>query len=332
MERKRLIWADSLKGWLILLVILGHAIQDALGNACDTNHVWNMIYSFHMPAFMAVSGFLTYRTQRVEGGVFLLCVRRFRQLGVPYFLWTIILLVVNGTFSMGTIGQYLLYPDKGFWFLYVLLLINVLFLLADWLSCKIACKQEILVGGICFFLAIIMLVLNIRVLGFQFISYYFIIYSVGYYFHKYYDIIITKKIALIICSTIVWFLLAWFWRMHEVPVFLSTVPLPNSLMLYIYRFVTATFAIYSLLAIAPLLINSTSVWNRPFEKLGRVSLGIYTTHLLFLGHIGDWFTQQGLNNFFVVLLSFIVGLAISWLIVWLLNKWKVTSIYLLGKI
>ena len=57
----RLNWADSLKGFLILLVILGHSIQYTLGNSCYSNHLWNIIYSFHMPAFMAISGFLAYR-------------------------------------------------------------------------------------------------------------------------------------------------------------------------------------------------------------------------------------------------------------------------------
>ena len=77
MKNERLIWADSLKGWLILLVILGHAIQCTLGADCENNHVWNLIYSFHMPAFMAVSGWLAYRvitlmekTNSDWGGVF----------------------------------------------------------------------------------------------------------------------------------------------------------------------------------------------------------------------------------------------------------------------
>lgn len=61
MAKQRLIWADSLKGWLMLLVILGHAIQSTFGVDCDSNHVWNLIYSFHMPAFMAISGWLAYR-------------------------------------------------------------------------------------------------------------------------------------------------------------------------------------------------------------------------------------------------------------------------------
>ena len=62
---KRLLWADSLKGVLILLVILGHAIQRVLVDECFSNHIWNIIYSFHMPAFMAISGYLTYGKEKV---------------------------------------------------------------------------------------------------------------------------------------------------------------------------------------------------------------------------------------------------------------------------
>lgn len=69
MTRKRLIWADSLKGWLIVLVVLGHAIQYTLGNQCETNHLWNIIYSFHMAAFMAVSGFVAFRSGAHWGGI-----------------------------------------------------------------------------------------------------------------------------------------------------------------------------------------------------------------------------------------------------------------------
>ena len=57
----RLVWADRLKGILIVLVVLGHAIQQTMNEACFDNHLWNYIYSFHMPAFMAISGFLSYR-------------------------------------------------------------------------------------------------------------------------------------------------------------------------------------------------------------------------------------------------------------------------------
>lgn len=62
MEIQRLVWADSLRGILIMLVVLGHAIDFSVGS---NGHLWNYISSFHVPAFMAVSGFLNYR---VGGG------------------------------------------------------------------------------------------------------------------------------------------------------------------------------------------------------------------------------------------------------------------------
>lgn len=63
----RFHWADSLKGWLMIFVVLGHAIQVVMPEACYQNHIWNFIYSFHMPAFMTVSGYFAYRVHRNGG-------------------------------------------------------------------------------------------------------------------------------------------------------------------------------------------------------------------------------------------------------------------------
>ena len=66
----RKVWIDSLKGILILLVVLGHSIQNTLKEGCYDNYWWNLIYSFHMPAFMAISGYLQYRPKPNGGGIF----------------------------------------------------------------------------------------------------------------------------------------------------------------------------------------------------------------------------------------------------------------------
>ena len=39
MNKQRIIWADSLKGMLIILVVLGHAIQCVLSEDCEKNHL-----------------------------------------------------------------------------------------------------------------------------------------------------------------------------------------------------------------------------------------------------------------------------------------------------
>ena len=52
----------------MVLVVLGHAIQGVMPETCFTDHLWNLIYSFHMPAFMAVSGYFAYRAVKPVGG------------------------------------------------------------------------------------------------------------------------------------------------------------------------------------------------------------------------------------------------------------------------
>jgi fucose 4-O-acetylase-like acetyltransferase len=55
---------DSLKGFLIILVILGHLIT-TLDNTNVVNHaVMGLIYVFHMPLFILISGYLTKSPER----------------------------------------------------------------------------------------------------------------------------------------------------------------------------------------------------------------------------------------------------------------------------
>ena len=55
---------DTLKGLLIILVIMGHVIT-SLDNANRVNHaVMGLIYIFHMPLFILISGYLTRTPQQ----------------------------------------------------------------------------------------------------------------------------------------------------------------------------------------------------------------------------------------------------------------------------
>lgn len=53
---KRDLTIDTLKGFLVLLVIIGHLIGSlkVLGGG-----LWNLIYTFHMPLFVLISGYLS---------------------------------------------------------------------------------------------------------------------------------------------------------------------------------------------------------------------------------------------------------------------------------
>ena len=72
---------DTIKAFATLLVIVGHVIQYTNVDF-DNSFFFKITYSFHMPLFMFISGYLM---PKITGEGFLLL--KFRQLVVPFILW-----------------------------------------------------------------------------------------------------------------------------------------------------------------------------------------------------------------------------------------------------
>ena len=88
----RISFIDQLKGITILLVVIGHLIEH---NAGRDNFLWTFIYSFHMPLFMFISGYLAYVTFRMERfnffNVVLYLGKKCRTLLLPFLTWGILI-------------------------------------------------------------------------------------------------------------------------------------------------------------------------------------------------------------------------------------------------
>lgn len=331
--KERILWADSLKGWLMVIVVLGHVAQWQYG-VDGGSHLWAMIYSFHMPAFMAVSGRFAYRQNRTYGGQLHNIKRRSLQLLVPYLVWSAIKMVKEFDFSVKAITDVILQPDTSFWFLWVLFWINVIFLSAQWLADRLK-KDELLTIGIAAIVLVLLMVgANVRLFGFQFLAYYFVFYVLGYCLHRFEWMRISNKMVLGLMS-IVWLYLAWYWQMSHVPVNIASIPhLPAALAIQGYRFVTAILAIVVILSVAHKYLNNRNWLNLKAVEMGVISLGIYTVHLLFIddvialqkmlwNDIPSWLLQIG---------TFCLLTIGSFALVKLLNKYKITSKWLLGKV
>lgn len=343
MTNERFIWADSLKGWLILLVILGHTIQSTFGADCDSNHVWNLIYSFHMPAFMAISGWLAYRgftpsKPVIRWGYLNVCKRRSFQLLVPFLVWSLMRFLLSGDYSIDHLIKIVIRPDAYFGFLWVLFLICVIFNLAQLVASRLKVNEMILILGTCIILLGVMVVMEIRVFGFQFLAYYFLFYTLGFSLHKYESSPLLKgvnKPYVMIVLTLLWAFLAWGWTMHGLPSWMPAIPyMPSSLLQYAYRGFTALVAIVLLMGVAPKVLNSTSRLNKMICMLGVVSLGLYVVHLSIMGYVVTAVQSvvPSIRNWTCVALSFVIALAISYLVVWLLSKNKHTARIFLGKL
>ena len=63
-EKKKINWLLILQGWAMLWVVIGHSTLGVpgAGLAWD-NALYHFAYSFHMPLFMLVSGWLVYLTR-----------------------------------------------------------------------------------------------------------------------------------------------------------------------------------------------------------------------------------------------------------------------------
>jgi len=73
MAREKINWLSILQGWAMLWVVIGHAPLGNIGEGpAYESLLYRIAYSFHMPLFMMVSGWLFYLTrlksQELNGG------------------------------------------------------------------------------------------------------------------------------------------------------------------------------------------------------------------------------------------------------------------------
>ncbi|MCM1143724.1 MAG: acyltransferase [Blautia sp.] len=101
-EKERRPLPDILRGFAIVLVVFGHCIQEGSGAAFRQDslyfqdRVYQFIYSFHMPLFMLISGYLSWNgTHRAAEQTawkerFPLLKKRAQALLLPILLWTVL--------------------------------------------------------------------------------------------------------------------------------------------------------------------------------------------------------------------------------------------------
>ena len=131
---------DTLKGILIFLVIVGHGLQYiayAGSEAYWGNPVFKFIYIFHMPLFMAISGYVAARSL-VKIDVLPMVLKKAKELLIPVglwcFAWSVLALVMHKvSFNFGFIMYWAEQTIGNYWFIWSLmfsyLLVKILLVL-----------------------------------------------------------------------------------------------------------------------------------------------------------------------------------------------------------
>lgn len=132
---------NVLKGLAILFVIIGHSFPDyATGfNNSFNEFIFRLMYSFHMPLFFMISGFLFTKhilKKNTWKEKWHLIQKKFNYLLIPYFTYSLITLVLKCLFAKYAVNSFTLNdiykiflsdnPNGGLWFLYVLFFINII--------------------------------------------------------------------------------------------------------------------------------------------------------------------------------------------------------------
>lgn len=320
MGTKRLLWLDNLKGFLIILVVLGHCIQNTT-DMYQSDVLFRYIYSFHMPLFMFVSGFACYK-ERIEWAS---VSKRFVQLIIPFLVWTGINALIKLDPSL--ILEDILRPEKGLWFLWALFFITIIHTACCRLAYRTRCKDEYLSLFVAF--ALFATMRKFDLFCYSTIAKFFIYYILGFYSRKYIrsaNINIEKCSIIGLSSLVVFLVLGFFSTQSGAPSFMPSAS--SALYGQVYNLVVSLIAITSMLLLFRLYLDKYLT----ISKLGEVTLGVYAIHrpimsLLPLQLIS--YEHRTLYYVLVLLLCCIVTV-LSYYAVQFINRNRYTSLLLNG--
>lgn len=145
-EQTRELLPDLLKAWGIILVVWGHAVQYCHGSAYDFQNdlIYQLIYGFHMPLFMMVSGYLLVGSlERHRAGEVLII--KCQSLLLPSLFWGILMACMSIAQMLAS-GQI---PAVGecIWLVVYKIACNFWFLKAVFISCLVVIIVEKCLSG-----------------------------------------------------------------------------------------------------------------------------------------------------------------------------------------
>ena len=140
MKNGRIVWIDNTKAFACLLVVIGHLLQSLTKANIDpivgcTHFIDYFIYLFHMPLFIALSGYLYgLREYRFDKNKYVEFIKK-KTINyiIPYLTFYLVYLTINILLSssvnspkginelVGIINN----PMSPYWFLYALISLNI---------------------------------------------------------------------------------------------------------------------------------------------------------------------------------------------------------------
>ena len=151
-SEKRIKYIDSLRGFALILVVLGHVVVGYMyaNFNLDANgiywNIYNAIYTFHMPLLMVVSGYLYHKSYFGQGEF--KKDRFFRHLLNMVYVYILFSFLTGGlkiVFSAAVrekvdwsdLKGIFIRPIAPFWYIYILVIYYVVFIAFEYIADKL---------------------------------------------------------------------------------------------------------------------------------------------------------------------------------------------------
>ena len=326
---------DILKSIAIILVVLGHCIQYGSGNqyleeeSFLNNILFKIIYSFHMPLFMLISGYLFYSSAQKYTTRELLK-KKVVTILIPLLSFSIIDLTINILFKRTITFNIIFQTFFGkLWFLWAIIILSFITTFI-----KKFFKDNIIIYLILFILTFFVPTkFNIQL--YAFLYPYFII---GYFSYKYKNIFIKNininiKYILNLIIFIFFIILLCFYNYHSY-IYTSGMSIINNIsqiFIDLYRLIIgiigSTLVIITVINLCDKVrINKSNY----ILDIGRNTLGIYAiSNFLFIIMKKITYNFDGINYIYLIIEGFIV-IMVCMLIIKIIRKNRILAKLLLG--
>lgn len=242
----------------------------------DNNLLFRIIYSFHVPLFFFISGYLTSFENNLK--VWDLVKQKTKLLIIPLISWWMIYCFLEKACNwninfLTSLTDIINSPARGLWFFWVLFLCYITTAIAAKLSNKLNFFAFIILF---FFIR----VLHIHILWYAHFKFYYLFFLVGYLISRYYNILDKKNSYFLVLLILIYPLLFKGWHRIDLSSY-------SFLKLYGLPF-CAILPIFCLFKTIDKVLIKKNIYDL-FCKLGLYTFDIYAIHmsvLLWILNIG----------------------------------------------
>jgi fucose 4-O-acetylase-like acetyltransferase len=307
--KKRDSFLDIAKGVAIILVVIGHVIQGSSANFDDLLD-FKIIYSFHMPLFIFLSGAvasIAFDSSLVSRGVnqvyaeaWLKIKKGAIRLLLPFLAWCALnqLIYHHADSIMNALVLSFRRPDTALWFLLAIfycIVLTSLFQILFALIIKILKRFKIAGSKLEEILSNELIQIALMILiwwaikdhaphgaGLALLKPYFIYYALGMGFYKYTQGNFSNWYSVV--AGAIFLLLSPLWLRSAEYQYAGEIVLPY-IAIYLYAGIVAISGTFAVLGLAKVISSSKL---RPIKNFlilcGQLSLGIYAIHYFFLAY------------------------------------------------